>query len=696
MKGIFKAFMLSICLVLPTALCFAACSIEHAYGDDWTFDEDYHYQTCLDQNCQQVQNKARHNYGEWVVEVPATTKDAGNRYAECSDCHYKKTESIPALVSSGLQFKLNQTGLEYVVASIGTCTDDYISIPSEYYGLPVTEVADDAFKDSNIIGITFPDSIKEVSITAFSGCPYLGTMIFGKNLVSSGKLKKILDATPSVLNVSMSSTITAIPDDAFKGCSTIKNLEIPDSVVSIGDSAFDQCCGLANLVIPDSVTSISNHAFAWCSGIKNLTIGKGLTRLSNYIFGYCDALENVTFLGDLEILDRGVFRSCGSLKSITLPNSLTYIGYETFDYCTALESITIPDNVTIVGQNAFSRCSSLKSVICGKNLSKIDERAFYECGALESVEFSDSLTTLGSKAFGYCYTLDNIIIPTSLTTIDSYTFLDCQTLKSITLHKNVTAINSHAFDGCSSLQGVTIYNSLTYLGDDVFVGCTALVANYEYQNAYYLGSEENPYLVLYTAKDKEITSCQIHADTKFVNSEAFCDCSLLETVDIPNSIYGINSYAFKNCSALTNVTIPSSIRNFENSVFYNCTSINFTEYENGYYLGDAQNPYLILYMGKDKEITTCTIHENVVFIDRNALMSYNKLSSVYLPKTITSLQYGFLNFCQGLNDVYFDGTKQEWQNIEKESAWFMNMYVFTLHCTDGDISWDELRSEFFP
>ncbi|MBQ6071306.1 MAG: leucine-rich repeat domain-containing protein [Bacteroidales bacterium] len=50
--------------------------------------------------------------------------------------------------------------------------------------------------------------------------------------------------------------VTAIGNEAFRGCSLLSGFSIPNSVTSIGNEAFKNCSSLTNITIPNSVTSI--------------------------------------------------------------------------------------------------------------------------------------------------------------------------------------------------------------------------------------------------------------------------------------------------------------------------------------------------------------------------------------------------------------------------------------------------------
>ena len=85
--------------------------------------------------------------------------------------------------------------------------------------------------------------------------------------------------------------------------------------------------------------------------------------------------------------------------------------------------------------------------------------------------------------------------------------------------------------------------------------------------------------------------CTIYSVTS-IGDNAFCNCSSLTSVTIPNSVTSIGDYAFYWCSGLTSVTIPNSVTSIGDRAFDTCcdltsvtipnsvTSIGFQAFQN--------------------------------------------------------------------------------------------------------------------
>ena len=324
-----------------------------------------------------------------------------------------------------------------------------------------------------------------------------------------------------------------------------------------------------------------------------------------------------------------------TVTSITVPNCVEKIYNSAFENCTAVKTITIAGSVIEIGDSALKGCSALETITLPMNNFKFEDIF----GGEDNVP--ESLKTI------------NVSKPT--TTLRDSAFSGCSSVKTITLPDSLTSISKYAFKGCTSLDTINIPNEVTSIG-----------------------------------------------------MNAFQDCTSLESIDIPESVTSIGTGAFLGCTALRYVSIPDSIVIVGNNAFASCPHLEYIQISFIRYLGNENNGNVFLLEAEDKKMSSYTIWDNtkvigsrafaqcqyltsitipdtVVSIGESAFSFCTELTSITLPESLVSIGDTALYACESLTSITFNGTKAEWEAVEKGDRWNAAVAATEVTCSDGAV-----------
>lgn len=254
------------------------------------------------------------------------------------------------------------------------------------------------------------------------------------------------------------------------------------------------------------------------------------------------------------------------------------------------------------------------------------------------VEGNDILIkSIGNHAF-YDSSIESIVLPKYLTEIGNFAF-SCSQLKSIEIPSSVQIIKQEAFANCENLESFTLETeNLIYFDMNTFLGCDSLPL-YEYNNVFYKGMEDKPYLiasdVISSIKDIELADSCIVAERDFFYNSREPDSIILS----PNFI-GFYDPEF---------LFPSTISD---------EGLKQMEYENGYYLGSKENPYMVLVGIVDITVDSFSIHKDCETIllshPKHSNPTYQNIRSLTIPASVEFIGYCGLKGFVNLEELIFE------------------------------------------
>ena len=258
----------------------------------------------------------------------------------------------------------------------------------------VTEIGQKAFKDaSGVENVTFAvntetgevKGVEKIGISAFDGCSSLQELVLPETVTevlqgafaNEGALVKAdMSRTASLKKWDKESFkgdtalaevilptaggITAIPDGAFAGCTTLtgENLKIPKNIVTITANAFKES-GLKKLYIPNQVTTIGASAFEACKNLEDVHISNNISIISQSTFKNCEKLEKIEIPVKVEKIGTNAFYGSG-LKDVYIfgdPEigggiTNTYAGMK--NQLSVFEKEVVDETASAVSQHIFN------------------------------------------------------------------------------------------------------------------------------------------------------------------------------------------------------------------------------------------------------------------------------------------------------------------------------------------------------
>ena len=281
--------------------------------------------------------------------------------------------------------------------------------------------------------------------------------------------------------VFINSTVTAIPDYAFRSCDSLVSIDLSGATAleAIGSRAFWDCDSLVsvNFTGATALEWIGERAFEDCDSLVsvNFTGATALESIGGYTFRSCDSLVSVDLSGATALESIGSFSFWGTPAAtsgsicwwneinppdaagrVAMSSDMVAIPVGAYASCSAVVSLDLSGATALrsIGDEAFMDCNSLVSVdLSGATaLESIGGSAFRSCESLVSIDLSGAtaLRSIGASAFRASSLVSiDLSDATAFRTIGNYAFRDIQSLRTVKLPQGVANANfSGAFVGC--------------------------------------------------------------------------------------------------------------------------------------------------------------------------------------------------------------------------------------------------------
>ena len=384
--------------------------------------------------------------------------------------------------------------------------------------------------------------------------------------------------------------------------SQINRVVIESGVTTVGSNAFNNFYNLTAVELPDTLTAIGDYAFAW-SNVAEITIPDGVVTIGAGAF-WGTALVDVVIPDSVTTIGDSAFRYCWEMKTLHLGSGLTTVEGYAFDRCEAAVTLSADNRALVLEDNALLNAEKTRLIQYFEGPADTDRA--------EAYTIPTGVEEICDGAFDCCDNLKTIVIPDTVQRIGQEAFGQCSNLEGLTIPASVTKIESSAFLYNKHPVHVAAANT-AYCSED------GVVYSKNKDTLCYAGAAAGAYSIPNgvafigdtAAFGAAITSLTLPASVEKIGDEAFQDCEQLQTITFLGSIKEIGGSTFSGCHSLNRVTIPEGLKKISASAFSSCTG----------------------------------------------------LRSVTIPKSVTMIERGAFEACDALLDVYYAGSKTDWEQI---------------------------------
>ncbi len=327
--------------------------------------------------------------------------------------------------------------------------------------LATVEIAEDsaletigkyAFYETGVTSISLPATLTKIDDYAFQYCKQLVTV----EIASESKLEYI-------------------GHQAFQTCEKLSGFDIPSTLTFIGVSAFEGNAKLDGaIVIPNGVELIPQNVFKGCSTIKSISIGDGVTTIGNQAFWGCSSATSLHIGANVnEISFRTSAMSfSGFKKLVEITVSADNQRFYADGNCLVMKEAD--EEGALTGETDLVLGSNSATV---PSVTKIHDYAFDGMsGFTAQIALPASLKSIGLYAFRNSGASGKLVIPASVTvgydafrgtkiselevrgSVGSSCFQDCKQLTKVTIPAGMT-FQMSTFSGCNALATVVFEGS---------------------------------------------------------------------------------------------------------------------------------------------------------------------------------------------------------------------------------------------
>lgn len=254
--------------------------------------------------------------------------------------------------------------------------------------------------------------------------------------------------------------------------------------------------------------------------------------------------------------------------------------------------------------------------------------------------------------------LTNVFLTSEINPLDYMTAVYVSMFSGLDIDKiiipeHIKLINAQAFKNCANLSTVIFEAGckLNQIRNNAFYNCTSL------------------------------TAIELPKNVDDIGGFAFGRCSNLKTVLLSSNLRQIRHFAFSTCTSLESIIIPDSVALIDEGAFMGCNNLTQVFLPKG--IDFTAIPKACFQSCNLKRVA---IPDRVRIISQYAFEGNKDLTEVLIPKSVKTIHQRAFSMCYNLHFITYEGTKEQFMQIDLQEDWAKHSPVKQIICSDGTIT----------
>ena len=475
----------------------------------------------------------------------------------------------------------------------------------------VEYIEEGAFENCGIEEITLSNKIKKIPHLAFRNCKLLKKIIIPDS---------VIDISPT----------------AFSFCPLLRDVQCKDKLKkyfnkklvidkdNIEWKNYLDYLSIEYLKIPSEYNFRSDEdAYYFFKNLQNLN----KLSIDPKYYGLIDMkqIKKISIPKNIKILEENTFENCDSLEYLKI-KEIIYIKLKT-QHIPNLSVLNVPQEIYYFNLDTLREFKKLKTIICSEKAFSFGTKYIIKEG-IKVLNFPDivkirNLSYLQIPKSVQDIEFSDIDISVHLTCVNCdpkwIPFLPVYQLKKVIIPNFVKEINEENFVNGKNINEIIIQGEPTLKGN----------SNIYFENILYFKCFPS---ILTNASNNFKSSSKIitiNEGCEIIKKSAFKNFTGLKKIIFPSTLKIIEGFAFENCVNLEEIDIPNSVNFVDITCFIGCSKIHTIK---------CKSDFFNCFKEK-KNIKKITITQGSVYINPEVIKQFINVEILELPESIKNKDF---------------------------------------------------------